>query len=1503
MIKALVQRAPVVWLLIVSILVFGSAAYMTLPREAAPDIKIPVVMITTAYIGVSPADIESIITIPMENELAGVKDIKKMSSTSAEGASIISLEFEPEVVIEDALQRVRDRVNRVKPRLPEDAEEPAVREISFSDFPILIINIAGKADPEELKSLAEEVEDEVRRIPGVLDTTISGGLERQIRVQIDPRRLSRMGFSLDDVINAIGSENVNIPGGEINSGDSTFLLRVPGEFQTAEQIGAVAVKRQGDSPVFIRDLGQVIDGYADVSSYARMDGNASVSLAVTKRAGAGIIEINDEVKRIVAEHARTWPEGVTYRALADQSKRIKDMVADLENNIISALILVVGVLLFFMGARNSLFVALSIPLSMLMSFALLQMLGLTLNMIVLFSLILALGMLVDNAIVIVENIYRHAEEGADLFTASVEGTREVAIAVAASTATTVAAFAPLVFWTGIMGQFMGYLPKTVIIVLTCSLVVAVGILPVITRRFMRVKKGPSSDITQSRSIFVRAYRATLELSIRFRYLSAAAGFASLFGTFVIYGFFNHGTEFFPATQPNRATISLRAPDGTSLEETDRVVRRVESVLQQTENVDVYVAETGMAGGGSPIAGAQAQANQARITVDFLPDRNNALPGEKVRVESTFETIDRLRESVAEIPGVSITVDPERMGPPVGKPIAVEVSGKNFQEVGELAARVRREISAVPGVTDLSDDYRVGRPELRLRVDRGAAKRVGASTMAVANAVRTAVAGSKASTLRDGTDEYDIMVELEPRWRHNLQDVLSLQIPGREDKSPDTFQVPLSTVASFEMRGGSGSIRHIDQDLVVTIGGDVSEGMNENAVRESVVKRIEELRTDGTVPAGFDLRLGGANDEQRNAQEFLGRAFAIAIALIAIVLVAQFNNIRLPAIILMTVVLSLIGVLWGLLLTGTSFGVIMTGLGVISLAGVVVNNAIVLLDYVEQLRARGLGVHDALIRAGLTRLRPVMLTAITTVLGLVPMAVGWSYDFRNMKPIIGSSSAQFWSPMAIAVIFGLGFATILTLVMVPTFYSIFDDFDRLMARIFKRQAAVVSEEADQPGEGLVAPAKIVLGMLLLGGLAAPAQARPLSLEEATSAAQDRSIDLQLLHEQTVQTRAGKGQVWALISPRVTAQGSYTINQYETVLDFNLADMLPEEYQALFADVESDPIVVQKKSYWAANATITQPLFNAEAFPMLKSLDKSIAASEKDEERGQDQVRAGVARAFYNLALSQELARLSSQNKESAEQHLELARRQVEAGTQPQRAMLQARLAVAQADRIANNAKTTLAQARESFWRLTGIEGDVEPVLPPPVEVPADHAAAWQAALGHRPDLAAAEFRSDFARLQHQGRNLEWLPTLNGRFTWSWSENSGFSPSNDSWLIVLSADWTLWDGGLRLAQSRTAASQHRAADLAVERATQQIHEEVRSAWERYQQAESSLAHSDEEIALAEENLRLAEAALKAGSATWLEVEDARIGLLQAKVNAMTERGNRDLAAMDLRLAVGE
>ena len=1473
----LVRHATTVLIGVLTVLFFGISAYITLPRESTPDIQIPVVMISTPYIGVSPEDIESLVTVPMERKLKDLKDVDKMSSTSMEGASMVVLEFSPDVDIEDALQKVREKVDAAEADMPEDAEDPQVIEISFSDIPILMVALTGPIDEEALKDIGEDLADEIEAVPGVLDVKVAGGLTRELKVYANPDRMALYDVSFNDLVFALQGENVNIPGGNVDADTSNSLLRIPADLESAEDIAGVPVKNVGGQTVFIRDVARVVDGYADRSTYSRMNSTPSISLAIQKRVGENIIDIATQSRQVVAEASKDWPEGVEYGLLADQSREIENMVSELENNILSGLILVVMVVLLFMGFRNSWFVGLAIPLSMFVSFMVIQAMGMTLNMVVLFSLILALGMLVDNAIVIVENIYRHVEEGKTLQDASVDGVSEVAIPVATSTLTTVLAFAPMLFWEGIIGEFMGFLPKTLIIVLTSSLLVALVVIPTATSRWMK-RAATKVEAPDERSglygLMMNTYQRVLEWSIDHRYISAGVGAACLIGTFVVYGAMNHGTEFFPETEPNRAIVQVTAPHGTNIESTDEVARRIEQVIMSEGDVDTVITEVGVASGSDGFGfGSSSTPHSARLTVDFKPSANKARDDEDPRVGSTYAIIDRVRESSQDAVGVDIAVDKIQEGPPVGLPIAVEITGPDFHELGRLAAEFRRDLRSVDGVVDISDDYRVGRPEMRFTVDRAAAKRVGANTSTVATTVRTAVAGSKASVLREGADEYDITVELDPAYKHDISSVLSLRVPGR-----DNLMVPLSTLASWEARGGSGSIKHLDREKIVTVSADV-----QGAPVFEAQATVNQMLSDWDLPEGYEARMGGANEEAQKAAAFLMQAFLIAVCLIFLVLVTQFNSVMRPFIILASVVLSLIGVLWGLLITGTPFGIMMTGIGVISLAGVVVNNAIVLLDYIELCRTRdGLDVRTALVRAGLVRFRPVILTAITTVLGLIPMATGVSVDFRGMSVIVGGDSAQFWGPMAIAVCFGLAVATVLTLVMVPTMYSITEDITNLMNRF---------------RGGKATPAMVAATLALF---AISPTAHAVTLEEALRAAEDHSLDLRIVEESWEQADATVGMAWSTLSPKLAANANYTYNKDAIEFSFDPSEFLGDD--APFEIEPVEPTVVQEKEYYDANISVMQTLFSAPAVPGLKSAKSLREASAYDVDDVRMQVRSLATQSYYNLAVRREALVIAEDSVSNARAHLELARERVEVGAEPPLTEKQAELSLKRAERQLAQAEEDLVNAEELFHLVTGLPRESSVALPAePLLGIASVDEALESVNG-RTDIQAADARVDAARYRLRADQAGWLPTINGRFTYSWTQNEGFAGDPEWWMVSVNASWTAWDGGYRLATSRSYNSQMRQAEYMAQKARLEANQQIRVAWSRYAQAQETYSASVEEVALAEETLRLAELGFAAGTNSFLDVQDTQLMLNQARIGLLSSRMMRDLAAVDLQVATG-
>jgi CzcA family heavy metal efflux pump len=1026
--KFAIEHRIAVLVLVFGLVVAGFVAYATLPREASPDIAFPNIIVTVPYFGVSPNDIETLITNPLERELSDVKDLDEMTSTSAEGASIINLQFLPNVEISEALQRVRDKVSKVKPELPPDAEEPMISEISFSDFPIIVVSISGEYGLFKLKQVADDVAEKIEAIPGVSNAEVNGGLEREIQVNVNPLLLQHYGLSLDDIVLAVQNEHVNIPGGSVETGALNFLVRVPAEFSSARALADAVVKSVEGEPIRLRQVATVTDGFEDVTTRSRMRQLPAVSVSVMKRVGGNIIDIVDQIKAISAEMLPSLPQGTKIEFLADQSIDIRNMQRELDNNILSGLVLVLGVLLIFLGLRNALFVAVAIPLSMLIAFLVLAAMGITLNMVVLFSLILALGMLVDNGIVVVENVYRHAEMGKTPTQAALDGTQEVAWPIISSTFTTLAAFGPLVGWPGIMGEFMSYLPITVIIVLSASLFVALVVNPVLCAVFLANKGFENPQQTW----FIRLYKATLSWSLRWRWVTVILAFGSLIGTFAAFGALNAGVEFFPDVTPRKIFVAVEAPDGTRLDATDETVRRIEQILGPLSNVKNYVADVGT-GGGEMDFSTSATPNKARLTVDFFEGKETT--------EHPLQTIETIRTGIlARTAGAEVEIKKEDMGPPAGPPINVEIAGEDYAVLGRHAETVKRLIRDIPGVTDIRDDYTSGRPEIRVRPDRATASALGiASTQVIANTVRTAVHGAVAAKLRELDDEYDIRVRLQERFRNSVSLLSSVEVPGDEG-----IRIPLRLVSEIDTASGTGAIRHKEQKRVITVGANV-EGRNANEALEDVKKLLAQQRFDGAV-----LNFTGENKEQQEAASFLTRALGVALGLIALILVTQFNSIAQTGIILSSVILSLIGVLWGLIITQTPFGIMMTGIGVISLAGVAVNNAIVLIDYANVLVRGGTPLFEAVVQAGATRLRPVLLTTITTVLGLIPMAIGVSFDFFTGEWQVGGQSAEWWSPMAIAVSYGLAVATVLTLIVVPTFYYLLARTQEFWGRILERR---------------------------------------------------------------------------------------------------------------------------------------------------------------------------------------------------------------------------------------------------------------------------------------------------------------------------------------------------------------------------------------------------------------------------------------------------------------------
>lgn len=1013
------KRQAAVLALLVFLVIGGLFSYGILPRESFPDIPIPYVFVTTTYEGVAPEDMEKLITIPIERKLKGIADVEEIRSTSAEGISTVAVKFLPKVNLDDAVQKVRDKVDQAKADLPADLpDDPVIKEVNFSDIPVIRVVLSGPFSLKRLKTFADEIKDRIEAIPGVLEARLTGGLQREIHVEFDLDRVAAYNVPFSSLIGAVQKGNVNMPGGSMDIGQGRYLVRVPEDFKHPSEIFSLVAFVQNNKPIYLRDVATIQDSHQDPLTRSRLNGQPSVTVAVLKRSGENIIRITEEVKKLAEEMRSVLPPSLQLNLTSDMSEDVKLMVADLENNIISGLILVLAVIFVFINARSAFFISLAIPYSMFITFLLLWAMSITLNMVVLFSLVLALGMLVDNGIVIVENIYRHMQEGKSKLQAAREATDEVAWPVLTSTLTTLGAFIPMMFWPGIMGKFMYFLPLTVILALSGSLFVALVINPVLSAKYQTAKPVPRGSLEQENLALVkRAYLKSLVWALEHKWAVLGIAIAALGSSGALFVFFGKGVEFFPEVEPKHAFVYLKAPEGTNLDGSDSLVSQVEKVVMEYQDIRYVVTNIGSVG-GDPFSQGGTGTHINRVALDFVDIHERSRPSSQV--------VDEIRTRLTSvIKGAELQVEKEKHGPPTGPPVNIEISGEEIQVLGELAALVRKQIRDIPGLVDLKDNFVKGKPEITIRVDKEKAALVGLDTYTIAYTVKAAVRGAKVGVFREGKEEYDILARLPEQDRHSVESLRRLTISG-----PKGEPIPLTSVANISLTTGLGAIQRLDQKRVVTVSGNVSGRLANDVIRD-IKNRLQEM----SWPRGYRFRFTGEQQEQDKAKDFLSKAFVGAIFIILLILIAQFDSFKVPLIIMSSVLLSLIGVFIGLLVCNMPFGVIMTGIGVISLAGVVVNNAIVLIDYHRQLMARGLGCKEALIQTGLTRFRPVMLTAITTILGLLPMATGVSFDFTTMRWDIGGESSQWWGPMAVAVIFGLGVATLLTLILVPVLLSL------------------------------------------------------------------------------------------------------------------------------------------------------------------------------------------------------------------------------------------------------------------------------------------------------------------------------------------------------------------------------------------------------------------------------------------------------------------------------------
>jgi multidrug efflux pump len=1089
-------------ILVITILITlaGFMSYLSIPKEQFPDVTVPQIFVTTIYPGASPSDMEQLVTKPIEKQLKGLSGVKKITSSSVQDFSNIIVEFNTDLDVKECKQKVKDGVDKSKRDLPTDLlEDPTITEFDISEIPIMNVNVAGDFSLDQLKEYAEDLQDRIEEMREITRVDMIGSLEKEVQVNVDKYKLAAAKLTFRDIENALAFENATVSAGNVDIGGMTRSVSIRGDFKSIEEIQNIIVASQSGAMMMLKDIAEVKMGHEEQESYSRLNTRNVISLNVIKRTGENLIEASDKIKVIVDElKANEFPDGLEVSITGDQSRATRVTLHDLINTIVIGFILVTLILMFFMGLTDSLFVALSVPLSMCIAFMILPFLGYTLNFIVLFAFLLALGIVVDDAIVVVENTHRiyHQDKSLTIVQAAKKASGEVFMPVLSGTLTTLAPFVPLVFWGGIFGKFLHYMPVTVIITLTASLLVAYVINPVFAVWFMGDPKREGRVIDPVKQKRKRTLGIILfVLVIISLYMSGSIGMGNFMLFCVAFGFLykyvlskgvkwfqgrgwpavqNQYANFltwtlrhpwkiflgmmlllfascgitltrqanivlFPKADPNFIFVYMTLPVGTDVNVTDSLTRIVEAkvieTLEPNKNIVESVISNVALGASEDQFDRSATSNKGKVGIAFVEysQRDGV---------NTRELMDDIRTATKGlIPGAEIVVDQESGGPPTPKPVSFEIISDDFQKLTDVSRSVKRYLDslAIPGVEELRSDLIVSKPEINIKIDRDRANREGISTLQIGSEFRTAILGREATKYKDGEDEIPVNIRLREDQRQNIDAVENLSITYRDMNSGMLRSIPMSALAEVDYTNTYGGIRRKDLDRMVTISSNITAEYQpkQTQVINAVKAALDEYPKQDGVTVGF----AGEDAEMLDAMNFLGRSLVISIFLILLILITQFNSFGKTIIIMTEVVFSVIGVLLGMAIFNMDMSVIMMGVGIVALAGIVVRNGILLVEFTDKLRSDGHDITHSIIEAGRIRMTPVILTATAAILGLIPLAVGFNIDFAsllatgNPKIFFGGDSVAFWGPLSWTIIFGLGFATFITLIILPVMYRL------------------------------------------------------------------------------------------------------------------------------------------------------------------------------------------------------------------------------------------------------------------------------------------------------------------------------------------------------------------------------------------------------------------------------------------------------------------------------------
>lgn len=1088
-----IDNKSAIYVLTIFITLAGIMSYNSIPKEKFPDIVIPTIYVSTVYPGSSPKDIENLVCKPIEKQIKSISGVKKLTSNSVQDFSNIIVEFGTDVDVAVAKQKVKDAVDKAKKDLPKDLPaDPSVMEVEFSEMPIMFVNISGDYELSQLKKYADDLQDRIESLKEITRADIVGALEREIQINVDMYRMHAAKLSMGDIERAIASENLIISGGAVDMDEMSRTISVSGEFSNIESIKNIVVNSMSGAPVYLKDVADIKDDFLEQESYGHLDNKKVITLNIIKRGGENLIAASDKITAIIDDmKENSFPKDLVIKVTGDQSSQTRTTLHDLINTIIIGFILVTIILMFFMGATNAIFVGLSVPLSMFVAFMILPGIGFTMNMIVLFAFLLGLGIVVDDAVVVIENTHRIFDNGRkNIVTAAKQAAGEVFLPVLSGTITTLAPFIPLAFWGGTIGKFMHFMPVTMIITLSASLVVAYIINPVFAVNFMKPhekhegkksRKGLKiaaivmgtlailfyvvgsfglGNFTVLMLLIYTFYSLVIEKSIvKFqektwpavqnayaRFLTWALNrpykilgltIALLIGSVMLTALRNPKVVFFPKGDPNFIYVYATLPVGTKASATDSVSKIIEGRIYKVigeKNPIVESVITNVAIGASENRDDRGKySNKAKVGVAFIEYglRNGV---------STAKYLDEIREAVKGLPGVEISVDQEQSGPPTAKPINIEISGDEFETLVSTSINLKKMLDSlqIPGVEELKSDLQLNKPEIKINIDRERANREGISTALIGMELRNAVYGKEVSRFKDDNEDYPIMLRYKKSQRNNIEELQNLKITYRDMNMGGAIrQVPLSAFAKVDYTSTYGGIKRKNQKRVITLSSNVLSGFNANKVNAS----LQTVIRDFEAPQDVTVELTGEKEEQKEAAAFMGRALMISVFIILLILIIQFNSFSKTLIILSEIILSVIGVLLGLAIFNMDISVVMTGIGIVALAGIVVRNGILLVEFTDNLVENGMSVREAVIEGGRIRMTPVILTATATILGMIPLAVGFNIDFVTMftelnpKIYFGGDSVAFWGPLSWTIIFGLSFATFITLILVPVMYLI------------------------------------------------------------------------------------------------------------------------------------------------------------------------------------------------------------------------------------------------------------------------------------------------------------------------------------------------------------------------------------------------------------------------------------------------------------------------------------